>query len=183
MRTRMRTAGDRAGADQQRRRGPRKDGFRGALTVHAELFALKTGRTAWDKNRRHRGRSGDAGYARNARTPGRFAPAGAKLILAGDDRQLASIERGGLFTELKQRHGAADITNVTRQRVDWQRRAARDLAEGRFVEAVSAFDKNGAIIWTNKQDDARAALVETWKRDTAATPTRRASCSPTPTRT
>ena len=33
--------------------------------------------------------------------------AGAKVVLAGDDRQLASIERGGLFTELRQRHGAA----------------------------------------------------------------------------
>ena len=62
--------------------------------------------------------------------------AGAKVILAGDDRQLASIERGGLFAELRQRHGAAEITEVTRQKVDWQRQAARDLAEGRFAEAV-----------------------------------------------
>ena len=50
--------------------------------------------------------------------------AGAKLILAGDDRQFASIERGGLFTELRQRHGAAEISEVTRQRSDWQRQAA-----------------------------------------------------------
>ncbi len=69
--------------------------------------------------------------------------AGAKVILAGDDRQLASIERGGLFAELRQRHGAAEITEVTRQKVDWQRQAARDLAEGRFVEAVNAFDRAG----------------------------------------
>ena len=33
---------------------------------------------------------------------------GARLILAGDDRQLASIERGGLFSELKQRHGSSE---------------------------------------------------------------------------
>ena len=41
-------------------------------------------------------------------------------------RQLASIERGGLFTELKAAHGSAEITEVTRQRVDWQRQAAQD---------------------------------------------------------
>jgi ATP-dependent exoDNAse (exonuclease V) alpha subunit len=70
------------------------------------------------------------------------------VILAGDDRQLASIERGGLFTELRQRHGAAEISEITRQRVDWQRTAARDLAEGRFVDAVAAFDKAGAVTWT-----------------------------------
>jgi ATP-dependent exoDNAse (exonuclease V) alpha subunit len=62
--------------------------------------------------------------------------AGAKVILAGDDRQLASIERGCMFAEMRQRHGSAEITEVTWQRVDWQRQAARDLAEGRFAEAV-----------------------------------------------
>ena len=36
--------------------------------------------------------------------------AGAKLILVGDDRQLASIERGGMFGVLKDRHGAATLT-------------------------------------------------------------------------
>jgi hypothetical protein len=36
------------------------------------------------------------------------ALAGRRVVLAGDDRQLASIERGGLFTELRQRHGAAE---------------------------------------------------------------------------
>ena len=60
---------------------------------------------------------------------------------------------------MKQRHGAAEITEVTRQKVDWQRQAARDLAEGRFAEAVAAFDQAGAITWTEKQDDAREALV------------------------
>jgi ATP-dependent exoDNAse (exonuclease V) alpha subunit len=45
----------------------------------------------------------------------------AKVILAGDDRELASIERGGLFSELRQRHGSAEITEITRQRTDWQR--------------------------------------------------------------
>jgi hypothetical protein len=30
--------------------------------------------------------------------------------------------------------------------MDWQRQAARDLAEGRFWEAVTAFDRAGAII-------------------------------------
>src|ERR1700733_5204760 len=65
---------------------------------------------------------------------------GAKGILAGDDRQLASIERGGLFTEMRQRHGAAEISEITRQRSGWQRAASRDLAEGRFADAVAAFD-------------------------------------------
>ena len=96
--------------------------------------------------------------------------AGAKVILAGDDRQLASIERGGLFAELRKAHGAAEITEVTRQKVDWQRKAARDLAEGRFDAAVQAFDRNRAVTWTSDQETARSALVERWNSDTAADP-------------
>jgi hypothetical protein len=55
----------------------------------------------------------------------------------------------------------------------------------RFAEAVAAFDRAGAITWTQDQADARTALVTAWTRDTAAEPdaTRRGSCSPTPTAT
>jgi len=147
------------------------DGFSEAGTVHAALFALKNGRTSWD---RHTVVIVDEAAMLDARVTGELLTearkSGAKLILAGDDRQLASIERGGLFTELRQRHGAAEISEVTRQRSDWQRQAAHDLAEGRFAAAVAAFDQAGAITWTQDQDGARTALVEAWKRDTAADP-------------
>jgi Ti-type conjugative transfer relaxase TraA len=147
------------------------DGFTNAGTAHAELFRLKNGRTRWDRNTVV---MVDEAAMLDSRVTGElFAEArraGAKVILAGDDRQLASIERGGLFTELRQRHVAAEITEITRQRTDWQRAAARDLAEGRFEEAVAAFDQAGAITWTNDHVDARAALVAAWKRDTAAEP-------------
>jgi Ti-type conjugative transfer relaxase TraA len=147
------------------------DGFAEAGTVHAELFRLKNGRTSW--NARTVVIVDEAAMLDSRITGELLAMArqtGAKVILAGDDRQLASIERGGLFTELKQRHGAAEITEVTRQKVDWQRQAARDLAEGRFGEAVAAYDKAGAITWTQDQETARAALVEAWKLDTAVKP-------------
>jgi hypothetical protein len=147
------------------------DGFTEAGTVHAALFGLKNGRTSWD---RRTVVVVDEAAMLDSRVTGELLAearqAGAKLILAGDDRQLASIERGGLFTEMRQRHGAADISEITRQRVDWQREAAHDLAEGRFTDAVAAFDKAGAITWTNDQEDARTALVAAWKRDTAAQP-------------
>ena len=98
------------------------DGFTEAGTVHAALFRLKNGRTRWDRDTVV---MVDEAAMLDSRVTGELLAearqAGAKVILAGDDRQLASIERGGLFTELRQRHGAAEITEVTRQRVDWQR--------------------------------------------------------------
>ncbi len=147
------------------------DGFTEAGTVHSALFGLKNGRTSWD---RRTVVVVDEAAMLDSRVTGELLAearrAGAKVILAGDDRQLASIERGGLFTELRQRHGAAEITEVTRQKVDWQRQAARDLAEGRFDTAVDAYDRHGAITWTADQDEARAALVARWKADTLADP-------------
>jgi AAA domain len=106
------------------------DGFTEASTVHAELFRLKNGRTQWDA------KTvviivDEAAMLDSRVTVELLATAkasGAKLILAGDDRQLASIERGGLFTELRQRHGAAEISEAVCQRVDWQRQEACDLA-------------------------------------------------------
>lgn len=147
------------------------DGFLQSATVHSELFRLKNGRSQWTA--RTLVVVDEAAMLDSRMTGELLAEAkasGAKLILAGDDRQLASIERGGLFTELRQRHGSAEITEVTRQKVDWQRQAARDLAEGRVAEAVRAFAREGAISWTETQDQARAALVQRWKADGQGTP-------------
>jgi Ti-type conjugative transfer relaxase TraA len=148
------------------------DGFAEASTVHSLLFQLKNGRTALD---RRTVLVVDEAAMLDSRVTGELLAeakrAGAKVVLVGDDRQLASIERGGLFAELRQRHGAAEITEVTRQRVDWQRQAARDLAEGRFDSAVAAYDRHGGISWTADQAAAQAALVARWTADTAADPT------------
>src|ERR1700712_5364825 len=147
------------------------DGFTEAGTVHSALFQIKNGRLAFD---RRTVLVVDEAAMLDSRVTGELLAeakrAGAQVVLAGDDRQLASIERGGLFTELRKAHGAAEITEVTRQKVDWQRHAARDLAEGRFDSAVAAYDRHGAITWTGDGEAARAALVERWKADTLADP-------------
>jgi Ti-type conjugative transfer relaxase TraA len=149
----------------------RADGFAQAATAHSELFRLKNGRTSWTPRTLV---IVDEAAMLDARVTGELLVearrSGAKLILAGDDRQLASIERGGLFTELKQRHGSAEITEVTRQSTGWQRQAARDMAEGRTEEALRAFAREKAVVWSGSQDEARAQLVSRWKDDTAVDP-------------
>ncbi len=145
------------------------DGFKRTSTVHAELFRLKNGHATWDRRTLV---VLDEAAMLDAKVTGELLRearmAGTKVVVAGDDRQLASIERGGLFSELKKAHGSAEIKQVTRQRVDWQREAARDLSEGRFEDALRAFARNKAVIWTNRQDETRGKLVEQWTKDTAA---------------
>jgi Ti-type conjugative transfer relaxase TraA len=142
------------------------DGFKEAGTVHSALFQLKNGRAHWTADTVVMlDEAAMLDTPITAELLKAVSRAGAKLILVGDDRQLSSIERGGLFSELLTRHGSAEITEVSRQQVDWQRQAARDLAQYKFGEAVDAFERGGAIHWSDKQDQAMAALVEAWKTD------------------
>ncbi|RWK58564.1 AAA family ATPase [Mesorhizobium sp.] len=149
----------------------KEEGFARSSTVHAELFRLKNGRVQWDRRTLV---VVDEAAMMDAKVTGEVLRearlSGAKVVLAGDDRQLGSIERGGLFTELKKEHGSAEITQVTRQKVDWQREAARGLSDGRFEDALRAFARNKAVVWTSKQDELRDKLVERWAKDSASNP-------------
>ena len=51
---------------------------------------------------------------------------GAKVVLVGDAKQLQAIEAGAAFRSVAERHGAAEITDIRRQRDDWQRETRPD---------------------------------------------------------
>ncbi|MDQ0314887.1 AAA family ATPase [Amorphus orientalis] len=93
--------------------------------------------------------------------------AGAKLLLVGDDRQLASIERGGMFSVIRDAIGSTTLTTVRRQTRDWAREAARDFAEGRFAEALAAYQDHDLIDWSATLETARQHLIDRWAADTA----------------
>lgn len=88
--------------------------------------------------------------------------AGAKVVLVGDPEQLQAIEAGAAFRSLTEAHGAVEITEIRRQRDDWQRGATRALATGRTGEAIHAYGENGMVHSAETREDARAELVEGW---------------------
>jgi len=88
--------------------------------------------------------------------------AGAKVVLVGDPEQLQAIEAGAAFRSLTEAHGAVEITEIRRQREDWQRGATRALATGRTGEAIHAYGENGMVHSAKTREDARAELVEGW---------------------
>jgi len=92
------------------------------------------------------------------------------LILVGDDRQLSSIDRAGMFGALKDRFGAAELSEVKRQHKIDERRASEMMAEGNFHDALGIYQDKGAIHWTRTQGQARAELIEQWAKDSAAKP-------------
>ncbi|WNO53624.1 Ti-type conjugative transfer relaxase TraA [Stakelama saccharophila] len=90
---------------------------------------------------------------------------GAKVVLVGDPEQLQAIEAGAAFRSVAERHGSVEITEVRRQRADWQRDATRQLATGRTGLAISAYDEHGHIHAAETREQARRALIARWDRD------------------
>ncbi|MGE0280735.1 MAG: AAA family ATPase [Rhizobiaceae bacterium] len=93
---------------------------------------------------------------------------GAKLVLVGDPGQLQPIEAGMPFRDLIERHGAARLQEIHRQKEAWQRAASRDLAEGRVAEAVKAYDADGAVHRSARHETAVTALLEDYLKDREA---------------
>ena len=149
----------------------KQDGFRDATTVAAELYRLDRGSTRWDSRTVLIVDEASMLSTKHlAEVTGQARAAGAKLILAGDDKQLASIERGGLFGSLKEQYGGTELHEVVRVSDAEQRRAFNLMHQGEFLPALAIYARQGAIHWSGGQEEAREALVRQWGRDLATDP-------------
>ncbi len=90
------------------------------------------------------------------------ASAGAKVVLAGDDRQLPSIEAGGGFAALARRVGASRLADNARQVEAWEREALRALREGRTGEAAGAYRRHGRVHVSDSPALLLTQMVEAW---------------------
>jgi ATP-dependent exoDNAse (exonuclease V) alpha subunit len=145
----------------------RNDSFANARALHSELWALDHGRTRWTRRTVVMVNEAAMIDSRNlARLFAHAQASGAKLILTGDDRQLSSIEPGGMFAVLKARFGAATLTEVFRQQKAKDRRASELMAGGNFEDAFESYQS--AIHWTDTPGEAMTALADQWAKDSAA---------------
>ena len=125
---------------------------------------------AWGQDRDQFGRrdvlvvdeAGMVGSRQMERVMSAARAAGAKVVLVGDPEQLQAIEAGAAFRALAERHGAAEIGEVRRQREGWQREATRELATARTGAALGRYERAGMVVGHATQDEARAALVAGW---------------------
>ncbi len=98
---------------------------------------------------------------------------GAKLVLVGDPEQLQSIEAGAAFRTLLERNESATITEVRRQKTEWQRDATMQLSQGNTADALHAYQKNGDITHsktrTAAQEQLVADMMQSYRADPAKT--------------
>jgi len=95
---------------------------------------------------------------------------GAKVVLVGDPEQLQAIEAGAAFRAAAERHGSVEITDIRRQREDWQRTATRQLATGRTGEALESYEERGNLHVSDTREVARAELIDRWDQDRISHP-------------
>jgi hypothetical protein len=152
----------------------RGDGFTNANTIASELMRIENGRGTWDRNTVLIVDEAAMVSTDNlAKLAAAARQSGAKLILAGDDRQLGAIERGGMFETLRQSHGAAILKEVQRVKDQDQQRVFGEMHEGEFLGALQLSDKAGRLHWTDKQADTVRVMTETYARDVTADPEKR----------
>jgi conjugative relaxase-like TrwC/TraI family protein len=88
--------------------------------------------------------------------------AGAKVVLVGDDRQLAAIEAGGGFRGLRLRLGASELTENRRQQQTWERKAVEHLRSGDLDQALGAYRAHGRLVAAETPGQLKQTLLADW---------------------
>ncbi|SPP24966.1 conjugal transfer protein TraA [Orientia tsutsugamushi] len=85
-----------------------------------------------------------------------------QLILAGDEKQLASIERGGMFEMLSNNFGSHVLIDIRRQSENWSREAATKFAESNILSGITLLRQNKCVKFDNTLQDSISKLIYDW---------------------
>lgn len=132
----------------------------------------------WERDRGTIGRgdvfvideAGMVGSRQLARFIGEAEQRGAKIVLVGDHEQLQAIGAGAPFRAIAEQIGHAELSDIRRQRQDWQREASVAFATHKTAEGLAAYRGHGDIHFAASQDEARAEIVRDYLADREARP-------------
>jgi conjugative relaxase-like TrwC/TraI family protein len=119
--------------------------------------------------------AGMVGSRKLARLLDHARQAQAKVVLVGDDRQLASIDAGGGFRALRHRLGASELVENRRQLHAWQREAVELVRQGQIEEAISLYQAHDRVVAADSKPALTLALLNDWWaawQDTERDPTK-----------
>ncbi|MUO45426.1 Ti-type conjugative transfer relaxase TraA [Agrobacterium vitis] len=127
----------------------------------------------WQNEKRQLGRgdvfvideAGMVGSRQLARFIGEAEQRGAKIVLVGDHEQLQAIGAGAPFRAIAEQIGHVELTDIRRQRKDWQRDASVAFATHKTAEGLAAYRDNGNIHFEAGRDETRAAIVRDYLAD------------------
>lgn len=90
---------------------------------------------------------------------------GAKIVLVGDHEQLQAIGAGAPFRAIAEQIGHVELSDIRRQRHDWQRQASVAFATHKAAEGLSAYRDHGDIHFAESRDAAMAQIVREYVAD------------------
>lgn len=107
------------------------DGFKSTDTIKGMLFKLANGRFSLPKHSLivvdEAGMVGNDDYRELLRVA---ATRKCNVIPAGDEKQLTSVQRGGMFEVFADRYGSSSILDIKRQDSDWGKSVAINMSAG-----------------------------------------------------
>ena len=140
-------------------------GFAITDTIKGMLFKLANGRFSLPKNSLivvdEAGMIGNDDYHELLRV---VATRQCQLILAGDEKQLASIGRGGMFEIFADKYGSSTTLDIQRQETLWGKKVAMAMSEGKVARAVTILNQESRIFWGTTNTNAMAGLLEHWQQ-------------------
>ncbi|TCV49467.1 Ti-type conjugative transfer relaxase TraA [Agrobacterium tumefaciens] len=128
---------------------------------------------SWDHGRDLIGRrdvfvideAGMVGSRQLARFIGEAEERGAKIVLVGDHEQLQAIGAGAPFRAIAEQIGHVELSDIRRQRHDWQREASVAFATHKTAEGLAAYRDHGDIHFAESRDKAMAQIVRDYVAD------------------
>ncbi|MEW9539106.1 Ti-type conjugative transfer relaxase TraA [Agrobacterium radiobacter] len=90
---------------------------------------------------------------------------GAKIVLVGDHEQLQAIGAGAPFRAIAEQIGHVELSDIRRQRHDWQRQASVAFATHKTAEGLAAYRDRGDIHFAESRDAAMAQIVRDYVAD------------------
>ncbi|TBD12758.1 Ti-type conjugative transfer relaxase TraA [Rhizobium ruizarguesonis] len=96
--------------------------------------------------------------------------AGAKLVLVGDHEQLQAIGAGAPFRAIAEAVGHAQLSDVRRQRTDWQKQASIDFASHRTAAGLAAYAARENLHLKTDRAATLKAIIADYVADRSAHP-------------
>jgi ATP-dependent exoDNAse (exonuclease V) alpha subunit len=113
--------------------------------------------------------AGMVGTRQMERVLSHAAEAGAKGCAGRRSAAVAGHRGGRGVPSIHERHGGVEISEVRRQREDWQR-TPRGSGDRQHRRCDHAYDEHGMVHAAETREQARGELIDRWDRDRQASP-------------
>ncbi len=134
-----------------------------STTIHRKLFDWDNGRSRLDnKSVLVIDEAGMVGTRQMDRILAEANNAGAKVIVVGDTKQTQAVEAGGAFRGILERVETSRLSEVWRQKKDWQKEATRLLSGDRasIHQALDMYHKEGYVARYDRYDLASESMLD-----------------------